>query len=353
MNNISVNCKVSLSKKLRALIGNEGSVTLIIQNIVDGKGIGILSLASDKLNEQIAIGEETSIMITPIEIASESPNFETLTHASIFTGSNNLENNKVVSKIAAVEPPEKGQEYKAIVKQVKTPKAFKELDNIECKTWIANISQLIEATNKAKLKISSIDPESGKTPRERAVLKELREKEEAIDQSAVIVNDKVSSISINDLDISLKQFAPYDLKNISAKRIAASSELKELLKSGYIKFISPDEKEDYITRIDDEPVKSELQVFDRHEDAEESIASGQVSSRNNSRNPIIDDRNNDEITDGPTEEESMITNLTKNLPTVKTDRALSNGTRHTAHNSTPDRSSSQSSKPQVKTIKKL
>ena len=81
--NISINCKLSLSKKLRAILGKEASLTLVSQDIVDGKGTAIITLASDNIAEfNVADMGETSVMLVPVEIAEESPNAQSPVHAT-------------------------------------------------------------------------------------------------------------------------------------------------------------------------------------------------------------------------------------------------------------------------------
>jgi len=309
--NISLNCKISLSKKLRALLGNKGSIVLTTFELVDGKGLGRLSLASEieggKYDASILDGE-TSIMIIPLSIGDEMPGAECV--SSIFsTVPENAKTDKVVQKIAVVNPPEKGKEKYAMVskEEIVTPQQFKELKNKECQKYIQDFEGLINAINAAKNKVSDISLEGITNVRELAVRKEEKEKAEAIDIPAYIVNDKYAVLTINDLDISLYLNVPYDLSNISARRIAASNSLKGLLKSGIVKFISPTQKEEYIEKASFGGVAKEdgLQDFDNPEQAEAAIASGLVS---------VDKQATFEISEkdieAPTEEESII-NLTK------------------------------------------
>ena len=56
----------------------------------------------------------------------------------------------VVKKIAAVHPPEENEVSTAITDKVPTPQAFADLENSDCREYISNTEQLIEAINKAK-----------------------------------------------------------------------------------------------------------------------------------------------------------------------------------------------------------
>jgi hypothetical protein len=320
--NISINCKVSLSKKLRAILGKEATLTLVSQDIVDGKGTAILSLDSENTTEQIdvtGIGE-TSIMLTPMEIAYESPNNESLMHSSIFsTIPLKHQSEKLIEKIAVVHAPERGQESTAIKKEVEVPKQFSQLKSNECKSWIKNMEELVGALNKAKNKKSTIDVTSARNEREKLILQERKEKEESIDESAWIINDKVGNLSINDLNISLQLNCPYDLSNISAHKLYNSKDLKVLDREGYIKFISPEEKDNIILNAEESEDRNiGLDVFDDHESAMDAIESVQQPKR---RNTVINERNAMDVTEDnmndATEEEEMIINLTQSAPLTK------------------------------------
>lgn len=321
--NISINCKLSLSKKLRAILGKEATLTLVSQDIVDGKGTAIISLDSEDISDQINISEigETSIMLTPVEMADESPNNESITHSSIFsTIPQKHQTEKLIEKIAVVNPPEKGQESKAIKKEAEIPKEFSHLKSNECRSWIRNMEDLAVALNKAKNKKSTIDVNSARNERERIVLQEAKEKEEAIDESAWIVNDKVGNLSINDLDISLQLNSPYNLSNISARKLSNSKDLRALSREGYIRFISPEEKDRIIMESGDEEERNiGLDVFDDHEAAMDNIENPTDTRIKKSK--VINEKYAMDITEDnmndATEEEDMIINLTKSLPPIK------------------------------------
>lgn len=346
--NITLKCNVSLSKKLRSLLGNDGSITLVVQDIVNGKGHGLLTLDSEKCSSQFDT-TETAIMITPVALSDESPNSESLSHASIFSSlPPQDEYAPVVSKMASVHPPKKGQESKSIKKTIDIPKSFGELVNPECKQWINSMESLIEAANKAKNKSSNVDISSARNDRERAVMMEMKEKEESIDIPAWIVNDKYGMLSINDLNISLPLNAPFDLSNISAKRVMASKDLSGLLKSGYVRFISPRQKDDLILKTIGGVEKVHgLEVFSDHEEAQASIEGSEYHET--SRPTVMIDDNAEEMTaselESPTEEESMVLNLTQDMPTVRTPR-----TNNTVIHNIPAK---DPSKPGVSPIRKM
>ncbi|GAG78178.1 unnamed protein product, partial [marine sediment metagenome] len=181
---------------------------------------------------------------------------------------------------------------------------------------------------------------------EKALLFEMKEKEEAIDIPAWIVNDKVGVLTINDLNITLQINAPYDLSNISARRVLMSRDLRGLLKSGYVRFVAPAETIQY---AGPEELIPGLEVFDSPDEAEANM------SNSVSQNPLIDEQNSLEITendvDNLTEEEAMVETLRKGMPTIKTASPLTEEapTRHTVHGSpkTPQADSN------IKPIRKL
>ncbi len=356
--NITLNCKISLSKKLRALLGKGGTLVLQTSELSDGKGVGRLSLVSDSGLEITELTDdlktETSIMLTPVDVADNVPDAKSSIHASIFaTASNpNEKVEPVVKKIAVVTPPERGQEGKAFKENIEVPAAFSELKNVECKKWISNMTELIEAINAAKSKKSTIDLSEAQSDRERAILMEMKEKEESIDSPAWVVNEVAGQMTINDLNISLPLNSPFDLSNLSAKRIAASRDLRGLLKEKLVKFISPTEASTYISS-EEEDEASGLEVFDRHEEAEAAITSGGGgSSRHDDLVPVSEtsEINADKLT----EEEEMLINLTQNLPRTKI-ASVPEGTRHTVHGtaSTPVTEREAPKNPAVKPIRKI
>jgi len=341
--NLTISCEISLSKKLREVLGNKGGTfVLTTSELIDGKGMGTLSLTSEtkeQYNELPAVLRgETSIQITPIDIVDETPSNSSLTHGIIFsTIPPKGESAPVVDKLAAVHAPEKGEEAYAVVakKDIKVPDAFTQTQEPECKEWISNMEDLIVAVSQARSKKSDIDPDMAHNDRERALLMELKEKDEAIDGPAWIVNECSGKLIINDLDIILPKNSPYDLSNISARRIIMSRDLKALIKDGLVKFISPAERDQYILKQSKDDFSAGLRVFDSPDEAEANMLND-VSHHN----LIIDDKSAMEITDedieGHTEEESMLINLTKNVPLVDKETKIISGpsSRHTVHGTT-------------------
>lgn len=321
--NISLNCNVSLSKKLRALMGKEGSVTLIVSEIKDGKGVGSLSLTGDGISfDNESFKGETSIQLEPAgEIKLENGEEDRICSNIFSSVPNKGHSENVVSKLAVVNAPEKTQVSTSIKTKQQINKEASIASTIPplAKKWISDMEQLIQVVNKAKTKHSSIDIDLAQTDREREVLTQMKEKEEAIDVEAWVVNEKYGNLSVNDLGIALPMGVPYDLSNVSARRLAASKDLRVLIRDGYVKFVSPNERDMLIQRAlggsDDMGIGS-LPVFDNHEDAMEAI---------DKKMPVIAE-DAVEITEDdierPTEEEDSILNLTQNMPLVKKPRPL-------------------------------
>jgi hypothetical protein len=192
----------------------------------------------------------------------------------------------------------------------------------------------MNAVQKAKSKKPSqeVDLSTAETDRERAVLMEMKEKSEAIDETAFIVNDKAGNITINDLDISLPLNMPYDLSNISAKRLAISRDLKSLIGQGLIRFVSPEEKLSYVDKalLQEDSKTHGLEVYDSPDEAEAAI--GRMPNQESGQTLLIDDSSEMNITDADlqqaTEDEVMIMNLTQNMPT---ERTSSTPTSHSVH----------------------
>jgi len=347
---VSLDCNISLSKKLRAMIGDNGSITLMANGLQEGKGFCKLILEADTQGiASVQAGEmpqelkgETSIMITPITLTKENPpNYASQEVGTIFSTTDEVPMNTgqrtAVDKLAAVTPPETAAVPHALVpkEEIHTPEPFKELNNNKCKEFVSNLSELLQEVEIAKSKVADIDLSSITDPRLRAVEMERKEHMEAIDKSAYIVNEKAGVLTLNDLDITLAMNSPYDLSNISARRIAGSSELKGLLKAGYIKFITPDQIDEYVKKAEAGHNTHGLEVFDNHDLAEANMATSPISDDPNAPSvlhtqPLIDS-NSMEVTaadmDRPTEEEKMIMDLTGAIG--KTDRRA--GVRSSTH----------------------
>lgn len=340
--NISLNCNISLSKKLRSLLGTGGSITLIAPELQDGKGMGVLSLSGENIKfDGNKIEGETSIQLEQVgdmklEVGGDDQSCTNLFSSIPRKG----HSEKVVSKIAVVNAPEKCEVQTAIKtkKQIQTEASIsKSIPSPSCAKWIESMEQLMQTLKDSKIRRSELDVDSAKTDRERALLIEAKEKEESIDTPAWVVNNKYGNLAVNDLGIALPMNIPYDLSNISAFRLAASRDLKSLIKGGFISFISPDDCKKYLDEIVNQESPDSLPVYDRHEEAEEAM----TGDTNEEGNPVIGVEAM-ELTSSDleksTEEENTIINLTQNMPTVKKPVIPSPSTdqpRHTVHGNDP------------------
>jgi len=332
---VSLDCNISLSKKLRSIIGNNGSITLMANELQEGKGFCKLILEADTQGTVLVdegkmpqeLKGETSIMITPITLTKENPpNNSSQEVGTIFSTTGDYAPagpRTAVDKIAAVTAPETEAVPHAIVskEEIQTPEPFKILENPKCKDFVSNLSELLQEVEVAKSKVVDIDLNAITDPRLRAVEMERKEQMESIEKSAYVVNDKAGVLTVNDLDITLALNSPYDLSNISAKRIAGSSELRGLLKAGYIKFITPDQIDEYVKKAEAAHNTHGLQVFDNAEQAEANMARESVGYDPDAPSvlhtkPAVNS-NSMEVTaadmDTPTEEEKMIMDLTAGM----------------------------------------
>jgi len=333
---ISLDCNISLSKKIRSIIGEDGDITLTAISIKNGRGTGKVVIESNTLKAPESIEEisgETSIMFTPTAITKQNPpSNKTREVATIF--SSNIKPIKsaertVIDRLAATEIPEEIQHAIVAKEEIQTPEPFKTVDIPKCKEYITNLQELYEEVNKAKNKSANIDLDSISNLRQRALEAEKKEQLEAIDKPAYIVNDKVGVLTINDLNITLSLNCPYDLSRISAKRIAASNDLKELLKTGYIKFVPLDQVEEYVKAVEKSIITPSLEVFDNHRQAERNMANLEGKtvksvSKAKSVRAMIDGDDDDESEEWdanslekPTEDERMIMDLTSKIGTSK------------------------------------
>lgn len=329
---ISLDCNISLSKKLRSIVGENGSVTLLANGLTDGKGFCKLILESE--NSDMAITSfsempkefrgETSIMITPITLTKDNPPNNSSTEvSSIFATAPQLgEKRTPISRLAAEFPPEQEEiPHSILVKEeIETPQTFKQIDNNDFKDFVLNLQELMAEVEKAKNKVADINLDSITDPRIRAVEMERKERMESIDKDAYIVNDQAGVLTVNDLGITLALNSPYNLSNLSARKIAASSDLKGLLKAGYVKFINPDQINSYIDKVENANGRG-LQVFDNRKQAEANMGTTAIEDDNDAPTKLHDkstaNENSMEITEEdlntPTEEEKMIMDLTRSI----------------------------------------
>jgi hypothetical protein len=320
---VTLECKLTLSKKLRQhLKGADAKVFLVSEELKAGKGMARLTLSSEDdmaLSDEMIEGlGETSIMLIPIQAADPTPS-EQMGVSSIFSAdmeSRRPAERDAVDRLAATEAPTKQEVAHAIVaeEEMVTPQEFVELDDPECRKWISNMGELMMAVIKAKNRPQQeVDLSSAKDERERLILLEAAERQGGLESPAWIVNDKTGMITINDMEVDLPLNSPFNLMGISPSKIAASQDLKVLVKQELVKFISPNEVGSYFEQADEaDDGIVELEVFDNAEQAAEHMATtaGDVGER-------IEVFDSSQKTD----EESMILDLTAGMPRNKSEKA--------------------------------
>jgi len=340
--NISIKCNVSLSKKLRALI-NKQKFSISANNLINGIGTGVLNISvDDNADLSDLFNKETSIMFIPIEIIDQTMkttqedesanNVDNRSVSNLFMNNANVEedDSTIIKKIGAVKPPNNKMERAGAIKsqnQViqETPEPFKITQKPEVKKYITSINQLLEAIKLAENKTSDVDINAIKNPRLKAVAMEEKEKAEAIDYPAFVVNHSCASLTINDLGISLMLNIPYNLNNISAKRLANSKDLIAMFRSNMIKLISPDEIQEYMNKVATEQESFGLDVYSNHKEAEAAIenefekVSFSTSSKISRKSVPMAEEQELSMNDleGDTEEEKILKTISSGRPLIQ------------------------------------
>jgi hypothetical protein len=306
---INIKCNISLSKKLRALIGNnETTLTLVAGQLKDGKGIANIMMTLEDVNNNELnelMNKETSIMFTPIEVSESVPNGDSVTN--IFSSSANIEHlpPQFAKKIGAIKPPQRQSETQYAIKskvqiENEIPKTFEDVRRPEIKQYIMDLNGLNESIGRSIHKVYNVDIDSITDPRRKALAIEEREKAESIDQSVFVVNEKCKCLSLNDLGINLELNMPYNLSQISAKRLAASKDLKIMLGNGMIKFVHPESVNDYVEKVVREQESFGLEVYSGRKAASKALAEDGMDADVDSNSDFgIEDL------DGPTEQEAL------------------------------------------------
>jgi hypothetical protein len=302
-----------------------------------------LSIACDGEMAPVFDTNETSIMITPMEISKEMPDLQAV--GSIFSTAT-VETSGArtpVDRMAATEAPEKEKVSHAIViqEEVETPPGLEVRKDPNWAKYINSLEELLNAAREASNKNVDVDVGSARNEREKALLLSQKEKGASMSLPAYVVNEKAGILSINDLGVALHLNTPFNLANLSGSKVAESGELRGLINAGIVRFISPQEAQGFMDKMDDEIVKAPtLDIFDNSAEAM-AAASGQ-SSQNDQHKDILptDDIQKIELSmddlDAPTQEESMIINLTENNGSVR--ESSDGGSRTSVHGSAPSKS---------------
>jgi len=347
---ISIHCTVSLSKKLRGILEDVSQVSLIISDLKNGRGEGVLSLSAEggiSIDEDTIkkIGE-TSIMVTPTYVSEEVPGAEYGTVGAIFSTNSKPLTSRAkrdpVDRLAATEVPEKNDVPHAIIakNEIETPREFREVDIPACRSYITNMDDLLKAIAKAKQKPKAeLDLSSAQNERQKSIMIAEAEQAEGIDEQAWLVNDKYANLTVNDLNLDLNLNSPISLSSIPARKLALSSDLKSIIKGGMAKFISPDEISSYVDAMSSGgPKAPSLEVFSSPSKAEENMI---LSSTDLAYGETAEEMDLDESElEKPFEQESMIFNLTASLPLERSTPSATGATK-TVHgsrvSSTPQR----------------
>lgn len=309
--NTTLTCNISISKKLRNIL-NGGNIQIILStdDLINGVGKGVLTINSESEipNDDICniLDKETGIIIKPLNVNNELKTFTPI--GNLFNQSDSKQPNKIIKKIATSDVDRKVAHSIKSKSQIdeETPKEFIQCKNPSFKAYVSSMQELLEAISNAKNKKSDIVIPPDATTRQKAVLEERINLAQAIDTSAWIVNDKFSSISINDLGIELRLNNPFNLNRISSKKLADSSQLIELINNGTIKLISPNDVEKFNeSLIKQQNFNTGLEVFGKVDDAIESLENAEsiamIDEKTNNNDYIpIEDYDNEDITDKDT-----------------------------------------------------
>ena len=245
-------CKISLSKKIRAMIGNNKTrIILNVNDISNGIGEGTMIVYSD---DKIVIpddffNKETSIMIVPVSANQIGETMSTVT--------NIFNDNKGKSPIAATRAPETSVERAHAIKppeviSQQAPEQFKETRQASYKRFVSNLNELMEELDNAKSINANVDfssvpnPETPSGKRQMAILMEQKESLESIKSDAWVINEKCASLTLRDIDLCLPLNTPVNLNRFSAKKILSSKDLFKFIDDKYIRIITPDEAKDIL-----------------------------------------------------------------------------------------------------------
>jgi len=328
---VTLKCKVSLSKKMRNLLQNGGSVVLTVDSINSGKGEGHLVLTDDGPSQDITdlMGNETSIMLTPMNVVE---NERSTPVANIYqnVGQPNpgvsqvfnqqpqyqqhspqyqqppqgYQQRNAVDRLAATQPPDHGQNNRAYYTQeeLQVPREFQQPQqgqpqqgqpqqgqpqNMGFMNYIKNYQELFSAVSESKNKIADIQVESIQegdsmgVRRQKAILQEQKDMQESIGCDAYVVNEKCASLTINDIGLDLPLNMPKNLGNISAKKLASSRQLWDLFRQNYIRLVSPNEADHLMKNAGtmNRTYVPELEIYDSHYDAGDAMHESQSHGR--------------------------------------------------------------------------
>jgi len=274
--NLIFKCNVSLSKKIRKICASD--VSLLVSEIEDGKGVGTLIIKSDSDIEEAKnlLENETSIMLTPLEVDLEAPSYDAVPNlfsdqASYMEDLNPNDKNELRSFVET-QPSKKEERIGHFGKKNEIPEQFEELNDPQIKNHINDVQELwaeIERTKNEKT--SDIDPDSIEDERKRLEAIETINVEEGLEKHAYVVNDTSGSIILSDIGLTFDKNIPQDLSKISAKTLYRSNDLRVLLREKLLKLIPPEERDFYLQKQKKDQIQFGLDTYDNIDDAMDDI----------------------------------------------------------------------------------
>jgi len=378
---ITLKCKVSLSKKMRNLLQNGGSIVLTADSINSGKGEGLLVLTDNnngKVDISDLLGNETSVMITPTEESSNGAPPVTQIYQTTSQNSPGVsqvfnpqyqqplqeyppqysqppqryqdpqaprhtqqappQQRTAVDRMAAQHPTDNHNRSYYTQDELVVPQGFEHTQDPDFVSYVKSYQELMQAVNESKDKdcgirvdeINEFDPIHLK--RQKALLKEQKDMQESIGRDAYVVNEKCASLTINDIGLDLPLMMPKNLGNISAKKLASSRQLWELFRQKFIRLVSPNEADHLLKNAStiNQTYVPELEIYDSRYDAEDTMYQGGVSHE--TRATILDLESD---LDGDTEEMSNLrmAGSSRRPPSGGSVTSLSGNTRTSFHGS--------------------
>ena len=270
-----INAKIKISDEFKTILGNQ--VVICLKNI--NSEVADISMNIDAetapMVQDFVTGNTLYFGFQPVAQPQAAPIQQQPPAADVpvqtlFNSNANLKNEQAdslpsrIAKVVPSLPTKRNTVVAAPVEPVDRNDIGSE-DNGDEVSYISSTAQFYQEVTLARNKRSDIDIDSITDPRQRAIALEQKEAEESLDMPAWVVNEKFSSISISDLNLQLNLNAPIDMSRYSAKRLAASHDLKMLLKKGWLRFISPDDAEAIRAQYAQEQLNDTVEVYDRDE----------------------------------------------------------------------------------------
>jgi len=372
---VALKCKISLSKKMRNVLQNGGSIVLTSDSISSGKGEGVLVLTDNgntELNVSDLMSKETSIMITPVEVSNgdsrvsniyADQNNQQPSVSNIYTDQNNQPQNNQpssrgvtnvfsdrkgsnqsrspIDRMAATSPPEHGQNNRAYYTQdeLTVPKQFEQTQDANFISYIKDYQELINAIKVSKEKQSDVnvepiyDDDPMHVVRQKALLLEKKDMQESIGCDAYVVNEMCASLTVSDIDLDLPLNMPKNLGNMSARKLASSRQLWELFRKDFIRLVSPNEADHLLKNAGkmNQTYVPQLDIYDSSYEAGDDIyASSHGSSMAEAEVIDLDSAYN---RSSVSEEMSNFRTARGSAPSGGGAQSLSGGTRRTVHGS--------------------